>query len=87
MERFAGLAFDFHDAPVLVCLQHERFPNTISITLCAVRSDGSVTSMLSTTLLDRVSGYSLRSHAANPTLMGTAPANKDLGMARSREIC
>jgi hypothetical protein len=77
-EHLAGLAFDFGDAPALVCRQHERFPNTISITLCAVRSDGLVASVMPTTLLNRISAiYPFgptgdHQYAANPALEGFA---------------
>jgi hypothetical protein len=74
----AGLAFDFGDAPVLVCRQYEQFPHSLNMTLCAVRSDGSVASLVPTAVLDSVGGYRLNSHPAFPTLKGCVPATVGL---------
>jgi hypothetical protein len=52
--REAGPTFDFGDAPVLVCRQHESFPDSLSMTLCAVRSDGLVALVMPRKLLNDV---------------------------------
>jgi hypothetical protein len=83
-ERLAGLVFHFGNAPALTCRQHERFPSSLSLTLCAVRSDGTVASIVSTTLLNHISGYHFggRHHyAANPTLEGSAPTTQNVNLA------
>jgi hypothetical protein len=77
-EDLAGLA-------LLVCRQHEQFPHSLSMTLCAVRSDGFVASVMPTRLLDDVSGHPLpdrrHQYAAKPTLEGYAPAMHRMDLA------
>jgi hypothetical protein len=80
----AGLAFDFGVAPALVCRQHEQFPHSLSMTLCAVRSDGLVALVMLTTSLDCITGYHFggnHHYAANPTLEGYAPVMHEVDLA------
>jgi hypothetical protein len=87
-EQVAGLAFDFGDSPVLVCHHHEYFPDSLSLTLCAVRSDGLVASVMPTTSLTHTSGHPFgphfggeNQHAVNPTLEGFAPVTHTMNIA------
>jgi hypothetical protein len=87
--HIAGLAFDFGDAPALVCRQHECFPESLSMPLCAVHSDGLVASVMPTTVFDCVGGYPFgpgpqfeQHYAANPTLETIAPVAHGVGLTK-----